>query len=40
VPTGISFELDGSGGYSAPSFKGGPGTVTLDGNVMTFQAVP
>lgn len=38
VPTGISFDLDGNGGYSAPSFTGGPGTVTFDGNVMTFHA--
>jgi hypothetical protein len=37
VPTGISFDLDGNGGYNAPSFTGGPGTVTLDGNVMTFH---
>ncbi len=37
VPTGISFDLDGNGGYNAPSFTGGPGTVTFDGNVMTFQ---
>ncbi len=36
VPTGISFELDGNGGYSAPHFTGGGGTVSFDGNVMMF----
>ena len=35
--TGISFVLDGNGGYDAPSFKGGPGTVTVAGNVMSFH---
>ena len=35
--TGISFVLDGNGGYDAPNFKGGPGTVTVEGNVMSFH---
>jgi hypothetical protein len=35
--TGISFVLDGNGGYSAPHFKGGKGTVSLEGNVMSFN---
>ena len=37
VNAGISFELDGNGGYSARNFTGGPGTVTFEGNVMTFR---
>ena len=36
VPAGITFELDGKGGYSASSFTGGPGAVSFDGNVMSF----
>lgn len=35
--TGISFVLDGNGGYSAPRFEGGPGTVSFQGNVMSFN---
>lgn len=35
--TGISFVLDGKGGYSAPHFEGGPGTVSFEGNVMSFN---
>lgn len=35
--TGISFVLDGNGGYSAPKFDGGPGTVSFEGNVMSFN---
>ena len=38
APTGISFALDGMGGYSAPHFTGGPGTVAFDGNVMSFRS--
>jgi hypothetical protein len=37
VPVGISFELDGNGGYSAPNFSGGPGTVSFEGKVVSFN---
>ena len=35
--TGISFVLDGRGGYRTPNFAGGPGTISVDGDVLTFE---